>query len=264
MDDPKKLAQERFGRYAAAYVASPTHSRGPDLDRLVELVGEHPTWEALDIATGGGHTALAIAPHVRHVLATDITEAMLAAARDFVAGRGVTNVDFQIADAEDLPFAEESFDLVTCRIAAHHFPDPGRFVAEVVRVLKPQGLFLLQDQVTPEDPETAVWITSFEHRRDPSHRRALSHDEWLALLRSCGLDIETEDRFEKRLSLLKWVNDQQGTAEDLADLRERLREAPPSVRRWMRPTDVDADEAQFSIVHWVFSARRPWSWPVCC
>jgi ubiquinone/menaquinone biosynthesis C-methylase UbiE len=255
-DDQKRLSQERFGKYAASYVRSRTHSGGPDLERLVRLAGDHPAWEAVDVATGGGHTALAIAPHVRRVIATDITEPMLAAAAEFIRSRGASNVDFLLADAENLPFPPDAFDLATCRTAAHHFPDPARFVAEVVRVLRPGGLLLLQDQVTPEDRETAEWITAFEKRRDPSHNRALSRSEWLALLGSCALSVETEDRFDRRLELVKWVNDQEGTADDLAELRDCLRSAPDAVREWMRPADIDSDQATFSIIHYIFSARK--------
>ena len=253
--DSKELSQERFGRYAASYVKSSTHAQGPDLERIVELVGEQPAWEALDIATGGGHTALAVAPHVARVTATDITGPMLATAREFVLSRGATNIDFQSADAEDLPFPEDSFDLVTCRIAAHHFPAPERFVEEVSRVLRPQGLFVLQDMLAPQDPDAASWVNRFEQRRDPSHHRSLSQAEWEPLLRSCGLTIETLDRFEKRLSLEKWVSDQEGSKEDLAKLRELLEQAPETVSAWMRPSDLEGSEAAFSIIHCVFSAR---------
>jgi ubiquinone/menaquinone biosynthesis C-methylase UbiE len=254
--DAKRLSQDRFGKYAASYVVSKHHAAGPDLQRLVELAGDHPSWEALDVATGGGHTALAIAPHVARVVATDITAPMLEAAREFILRQGAGNVELALADAEDLPFAGQSFDLVACRIAAHHFPDPARFCAEVLRVLRPMGLFLLQDQVTPEDPEAADWVTRFEKRRDPSHERALSGAEWLRLLGASGFSVETEDRFEKRLSLLRWVADQEGTPEDLADLRAQLRGAPPSAAAWMRPTAIDTDEAEFSIHHRLFSARK--------
>lgn len=254
--DAKELSQDRFGKYAAGYVASRNHAGGPDLERLTQLAGHHPGWVALDVATGGGHTALAVAPHVAKVIATDLTKPMLAAAREFIQAGGTTNVEFQRADAEDLPFAACSFDLVTCRIAAHHFPHPARFVAEVARVLQPGGLFLLQDQVTPEEAGAVLWITDFEKRRDPSHQRALSRAEWLALLASSGFSVETDDRFEKRLSLMKWVAAQEGTDEDLADLRARLRRAPPAVRDWMRPTDIETGEARFSIHHCLFSARK--------
>jgi ubiquinone/menaquinone biosynthesis C-methylase UbiE len=254
--DPKELSQDRFGRYAAGYAAPWHNAAGADLERLTALAGDHPSWVALDIATGGGHTALALAPHVGRVVASDITAPMLEAAREFVGGSGAANVEFELADAEDLPSAPCTFDLMTCRIAAHHFPDPARFLEEALRVLRPDGLFLLQDQVTPEDREAAAWITAFEKRRDPSHQRALSHSEWLVLLAATGFSVETDDHFEKRLVLVKWVADQGGSAEDVAELRAQLRGAPPSVLAWMHPTDIEAGEARFSVHHAVFSARK--------
>ena len=252
--DIKRLSQERFGRYAASYVTNPTHAGGPDLARLVELVGDNPDWEALDIATGAGHTALAVAGHVAHVIATDITEMMLATARDFIFAQGARNVTFQLADAEDLPYPARSFDLVTCRIAAHHFPSPERFVREVARVLRPGGLFLLQDQVAPEEESTALWISRFEKRRDPSHHRSLSETEWEDLLLGHGFVIETVDRFEKRLDLERWVGDQGGGPEDLAELRTLLSRAPRKVKEWMRPADMKSAQASFTVHHCLFGA----------
>jgi ubiquinone/menaquinone biosynthesis C-methylase UbiE len=253
--DGKQLAQERFGKCAASYTGGWHNAAGADLERIAQLVGDHPSWVALDIATGGGHAALAVAPHVARVVATDITEPMLWAAGEFILSRGVANVEFQQADAEDLPFAAATFDLVTCRIAAHHFPDPARFVSEVHRVLRPGGLLVLQDMVAPQDPEAAAWITRFERRRDPSHQRALSAAEWLRLLGASGFSVETDDHFEKRPGLLKWVADQDGTADDLAELRAWLRQAPPAAAEWLHPTDIDAEGAAFSIHHELFTAR---------
>ena len=254
--DAKKLSQERFTKYAASYTAGWSHAGGPDLARLVKLVGDKPRWEALDIATGAGHTALAVAPRVARVVATDVTEAMLAAARDFLGSQGVRNVDFEPADAEELPFLAASFDLVTCRIAAHHFPHPERFVSEVARVLRPGGLFLLQDLVVP-DGAAATYITDFERRRDPSHQRGLSEKEWESLLLAASLVIETTDRFEKQVVLEKWVSAQGGTSEDLVDLRSRISQAPAAVREWMCPSDTDSPQAAFIIHHCLFGARKP-------
>ena len=92
----------------------------------------------LDVATGAGHTALAFAPHVAKVTATDITEEMLAQAKKLAASRGLGNVKTVPAKAEDLPFPDMSFDLVTCRLAAHHFADVAAFAAEAFRVLIPE------------------------------------------------------------------------------------------------------------------------------
>src|SRR4051794_37155000 len=109
--DHKQRVREQFGSAAQDYVTSAKHRSGRDIDRLVELAECTTDDEALDIATGGGHTALAIAPHVRHVVASDLTPKMLAAAEAFITvENNVTNVSFEIAEAEKLPFADASFD----------------------------------------------------------------------------------------------------------------------------------------------------------
>ncbi len=142
-NDKKAQVQDYFSRTAESYVASFSHRSGDDMQRLIELGEWNPQLQALDIATGGGHTALAVAPYVEQVTVTDLTPRMLEKARDFILAQGVTNARFQVADAEQLPFASERFDRVTCRIAPHHFPDLPQFVQEVARVLKPAGIFLL-------------------------------------------------------------------------------------------------------------------------
>ena len=127
----KSLVQQQFGSHAAAYATSTVHAKGASLNRLVELVKPGTHWQALDIATGAGHTAAAFAPHVARVIASDITDEMLDEARKLAAGQGARQHGDGSADAEALPFEDGHFDLVTCRIAPHHFPDIPTFVGEV-------------------------------------------------------------------------------------------------------------------------------------
>ena len=189
----KDLVQQTFGSAAQNYVTSAIHARGDDLARLVELAQPRGHERVLDVATGGGHTALAFAPHVREVVASDLTPRMLAAAERFIRDQGVTNVSFEQADAEALPFADASFDIVTSRIAPHHFPNPQRFVQEVARVLRPGGLFLLDDNMAPEDPELDAFMNRFEQWRDPSHVRASTISEWSGWMAEAGLRVEHVD-----------------------------------------------------------------------
>lgn len=208
MDDRaiKNLVQEQFGAAAQGYVASAGHARGGDLGRLVELARPRGDERVLDIATGGGHTALAFAPHVREVVASDLTPRMLAAAEAFIRGQGVTNVLFELADAEELPFADASFDIVTARIAPHHFPNPHRFVHQVARVLRPGGLFLLDDNMAPEDAELDAFMNRFEQWRDPSHVRAYTSSEWCRWMADAGLTVEHVDPLaRKRYEFADWT-----------------------------------------------------------
>src|SRR5438128_671815 len=99
MTDNKDTVRRQYGAHAAAYVTSPIHAQGASLARLVELTQPQPEWIVLDVSTGGGHTALAFAPHVRKVIAADLTPEMLAAAETFLRQQGAVNIDYQIADA---------------------------------------------------------------------------------------------------------------------------------------------------------------------
>src|SRR6266849_10036073 len=129
-NEMKAQVQDYFARTAESYVASFAHRAGDDLKRLIELGEWDPQQQALDIATGGGHTAHTVAPHVAQITVTDLTPRMLEKAREFLLSQGITNAQFQVADAEQLPFANASFERVTCRIAAHHFPNVAQSVKE--------------------------------------------------------------------------------------------------------------------------------------
>src|SRR2546427_3670259 len=196
-DQQKARVQAQFGGSADAYVLSAGHAAGEDLERLLGWGRQRGAARVLDIATGGGHTALAFAGFTPTVVATDLTLPMLAAARRFIAGQGVAGVHFVAADVDALPFRDESFGVVTCRIAAHHFPELLPAVREVARVLRRGGSFLVQDILGHDDPERAGFILEVEKRRDPSHVRAFRQLEWTAFLRAAGLTVIDEAIMEK-------------------------------------------------------------------
>ena len=254
--DAKSLSRERYSRFTQGYVESPTHAKGADLDRLIEIVAPQDDWRVLDVATGGGHTALKLAPRVARVVATDLTPEMLAAAREFVHGQGAENVDFRPADAEQLTFEPASFDLVTCRIAAHHFPDCAAFVAQSARVLKPGGVLWLQDHVLSEDPETAHYTDGFEKLRDPSHHRAFPQSGWQAMFEGAGLQVEHTEQIAKRHPFLPWAQRQDCSAEVIEQLARLLDEAPPGAAEWMQPRDLDTPEASFVNRHLLMLGRK--------
>ena len=124
---------------------------------------------ALDVGTGAGTLALALAPLVREVVGVDVVPELLEAAR-----RGAPpNVTFVEGDATHLPFENESFDLVCCRRTLHHIARPELVVAELARVTRHGGGVYVDDQIAPVDPLAAVELDRFERARDPSHTRTL-------------------------------------------------------------------------------------------
>lgn len=204
--DIKKDVKQQFGKSADSYVSSAIHKDGNDLQKLVQLATITGEEELLDIATGGGHTANAFAPLLKKVTALDLTPEMLKAAEKFIRGNGHLNVDFKIGDAEDLPFSDGIFDIVTCRIAPHHFPNANKFVEEVQRVLKPSGQFLLDDNVVPEEDDYDLFYNSVEKWRDYSHFRAWKKSEWLRMLEMNGFEVYEMHRFEKTFQFDSWCN----------------------------------------------------------
>ncbi|QOS78071.1 class I SAM-dependent methyltransferase [Paenibacillus sp. JNUCC31] len=200
----KDEVQKQFAKNAQKYVTSARHAKGEDLALLVASSQASPDMTVLDIATGGGHVANALAPLVKQVIALDLTEKMLEVAERFIQGNGHLNVEFVAGDAERLPFSNDSFDLVTCRIAAHHFPDVPSFISEALRVTKPGGRLLLIDNVAPERDENDRFYNEIEKRRDASHVRAWRKSEWIRMVELTGYRIEGMISFEKPFLFEDW------------------------------------------------------------
>jgi SAM-dependent methyltransferase len=229
-DAHARRVQAQFGPSAAAYVTSASHAGGDDLARLLAWGRACRPGRALDVATGGGHTALAFASVAAEVVAFDLTEPMLQAARDFIRGRGATNVAFAAGDVAALPFHDGTFDVVTCRIAPHHFPDVAAAVRQIHRVLRAGGSFLLQDILGHDDPDANAFITEVERRRDPSHVRAYRASEWKAFLRAAGLTVIDEGVVRKIRVWDEWTGRTRMTPEALRDLEALVRQAPERCR----------------------------------
>ena len=235
--DPHNLVRRQFGAHAQNYVTSPDHAKSDSLDRLVAVVQPRADWRVLDVATGGGHTALALAPHVREVVATDITAEMLAAAERFVRERGAGNVTFREADATALPFAEGEFDLVTCRIAPHHFADCARFVREVARVLRPGGVAAVIDNIVPGDLGAARHINAIETLRDPSHVWAYSQGDWVGFFEAAGLAITHQEVFRKARDFDFWTGMMSVDEKTKAQLQLLITQAPWPAQAALAPEE---------------------------
>jgi ubiquinone/menaquinone biosynthesis C-methylase UbiE len=257
----KKRVQEQFGASAEAYVTSEIHAKGASLDRLVLLTQPRPDWTVLDVATGAGHTAVTFAPYVAQVIANDITMRMLELTRQMAQQKGLSNVVAAAADAERLPFRDNSLELVTCRVAAHHFPALDEFMAESARVLRPGGLLAVVDNVVPGShrrdkrgraaEEAGRYVNAFETLRDPSHVRCLSLDGWQEQFYQAGLRIVRQEVADKMLDFYDWMARMRVRPEDEIRLEAMLRQAPADAAEFLRPT-FDARRAYFRLALAIF------------
>lgn len=181
--------RSQFTRQADAYIRMRQTTDEAGLRALVMLSGAQPDHRALDVACGPGFLTMTFAAHCVAVVGVDATDEFLARAQAEAASRGLRNVEFRHGDAEKLPFADAAFDVVACRAAFHHFPRPERVLAEMTRVLRPDGRVLIADMVASEDPSKAEYHNRMERLCDPTHVRALPASVFERLFSDAGLAV---------------------------------------------------------------------------
>ncbi len=231
MSDLKRRVRAQFEQAAAHYSTSPPHAQGEDLAVLVEAADLHGDEQVLDVGCGAGHAAVAFAPHVARVVALDLSPAMLSQVVALARERGVDNVTTQQGDVEQLPFPDSSFDRVVSRYSAHHWPHPRQALAEIARVLKPGGRFLLSDTVGFQEPALDTFLCTVELLRDISHVRDHTVDQWLAMFQEVGLVGQVVHRWDVWLEFDPWVQRIGTPGPAVAALRWLLRHGPQESRR---------------------------------
>lgn len=252
--EKKEQVKSTFSKYADAYATSQTHATGSDLAALVSWLDPKTNDVVLDLATGGGHVVKSLAPHVSLLYATDLTKEMLQNTSSYLTQ--FPNVQFVVADAENIPFLDNTFTIVTCRIAAHHFPHPEAFIQEAVRVLKPGGRFLFIDNAAPDDKVLAEFMNTFEEMRDPSHAKALSIEQWKELLKRNGLAPVKEETSKKTLPFSPWVN---RTLEDPAQIEAVIQffnAASPAARDYFDIVIEQDSIESFSLDQWMVMCSK--------
>lgn len=259
--DAKSAVQQQFGRAAAGYAVSAVHVGGPDLTAMLATargIAGLSHARVLDVGTGAGHTAFAFAPYVATVDALDLTEEMLDQVAKGAAERSLENIRCQLGDAEALPYPDAHFGVVTCRLCAHHVQHPRAFVAELARVLRPDGTFLLVDSIAPEDPAQDTFFNAFELLRDPSHIRNHSASQWRAMLAEVGLESELLGSFMLYQDFEGWIARLRTAPTAVAQLRHMFESAREDLRHEfeIRGFDGSGDEPAVSIPCSLLRARR--------
>ena len=246
-------SKEQFNRHAEHYANSVPHSSGESLRVLTEFAALGRYDIGLDIATGPGFTAFAIAPFCKTVIASDIAEGMLKQAAKIAADRNIQNTRFEVINAQDISYPDATFDIITCRTAPHHFSDIPQFLIEVHRTLKPDGTFLLCDTTTSENPERADWHQRAEALRDPSHAYAPAPSEWRQLVTNTGFEITHEQPTQVNMTFWDWV-ERSGTSQPVINqLHQDFSTAPDAIKNEYGIARLENNDFKF---HWpVFTCR---------
>jgi ubiquinone/menaquinone biosynthesis C-methylase UbiE len=160
----------------------------------------------LDLGCGPGIVTSLIAPEVYEVVALDLTPGMIELARQRCNELGLTNVRFEVGQAEKLPFGDRYFDIVVTRLTLHHFLSPHRAILEMTRVLKVKGLAVVADIVSSGNSSEAELHNAIEMLRDPSHVRALSEEELEKVIESADLKIIGRDSWVNEREFGEWIS----------------------------------------------------------
>lgn len=187
-----ETARQVFGRRVDRYAELDVFSDKQYYQPLLDLADPMPGDRVLDLATGTGLLAQMLARTAAKVTGADVTPEMLDKARESIADAGLDNIEFLEAAVSELPFPDGSFDLVTCRLAFHHFTDPAGALGEISRVLKPGGRYVMEDVFGPDDAATREKREQVEKLFDRSHVRAWAPAELRILLQEAGFRISGE------------------------------------------------------------------------
>jgi SAM-dependent methyltransferase len=224
------VVDDQFGPRAQAYVQSPVHASGEDLEALEALVRRLRPVRALDLGCGGGHVAYRLAAHAGAVIAADLSAEMLAAVRETAKARGLDNLATELAAAERLPFEDAAFDFVASRFSAHHWRDMPAGLAEARRVATPGAAAVFIDAVAPGRPLLDTHLQAIELLRDPSHVRDYTVGEWTAAVERAGFEVQGVTRRKLRMDFPTWTERMGTPPAQIAAVRALQQQASEEVR----------------------------------
>lgn len=209
MDNTNEV-KKNFGQRAHEYSLSSTHGNPEDLARMIGIIDPKLDDNVLDVATGAGHTAIALAKFVKNVVAIDITPEMLAEAKTASIQNGISNITFRTEDVHNLKISDCQFDIVASRFAVHHFSDVRSALQEMCRVLKPGGKLYILDCSVVDGDESEKEINRIELLRDSSHQYSYSPRLWNRLLQDLPVTIAYVSLLQSQYKLPVWF-DRMGT-----------------------------------------------------
>lgn len=228
---------EQFGHTAQAYVTSAVHASGADLQALRELVDHAGKPSVLDLGCGAGHASFAVAPGASAVTAYDLSARMLEVVARGASERQLANLTTRQGRAEQLPFADASFDLVVTRFSAHHWMDVPAALQEVQRVLRPGGKLVVIDIVAPAIPLYDTTLQAVELLRDASHVRDYRLAEWLAMLGQAGLAARHQHSWKLVMQFDEWSARMRTPPERMAAIRSLFDSAPEEAAAYFAVQD---------------------------
>jgi len=223
MDQHKNLVIDEFSKQAKGIEEGKT---GPGknfhsnvdwiLSKVQPLISNKSKVEILEVAAGTSILGRAIAKlsDSVHITALDLTPGMLNKGKEIANSEGISNISFDLGDAEKMSYKNDSFDLQITRWSFHHMQNPSSTISEMARVCKPGGYVISVDVESPDDKETADRMNHYERLRDPSHVRFLTKNQFETAFAASHLNIIHRYELTEERDAEKWMELTQTTEEN--------------------------------------------------
>ncbi|ENX17695.1 hypothetical protein F895_00839 [Acinetobacter sp. CIP 64.2] len=252
MNTQHQVNQQQYQNKSQAYLNSTVHAQGIEFAKMQHLIQSSQLKKVLDLGCGGGHVSYQIAAFADQVTAYDLTPSMVELVAEQAKQRGFDNITVQQGAAESLPFADQSFDCVMTRYSAHHWQNVAQAMAEIHRVLAPQGKVIIVDILGHSNPVMDTFFQTIETIRDPSHVRNYSLQEWMRFAESTGFRIETVEKQYLDLEFTSWTARMQTPEYAIQTIRALQKKASDQTQQYYR---IQADGSFNSEVMYLVLSR---------
>lgn len=217
-----------------------------DPEKIVSLLEPSADMIVIDLATGGGATARAIAPFVSAVSAIDSCSEAIESCAIKNGSAGITNIQPQVMDVEELLFPDGLFDAATCRLAMHHFDDLEGSLTEIARVLRNGAPLIIADRLCPDDDELSEFLHCIGRLRDNTFRTVLTKTAWKELLEKCGFRLVSESIFKETIDIDEWLNHSPLDDEEKAAIQAAFMNASSKVQDYFQVQIEDVRAAKYT------------------
>ena len=251
----QKLVQDEFSKQAEAMANAPAFSAEAIMNRFKESIAPKKSGVMLDLACGPGILLASLASTMKLNVGVDITPKMIRMARAKCLAANLVNTRFLESLAENLPFASAAYDCVVTRLSIHHFLDPLIVLREVKRILKPDGLLVIADLISSEDPTETRLHNALEQLRDPSHIRMLPESELLKVINEAGFRVISTDHWLQQRQFGEWaaIVENARSLKSLEVAMRTIAEAGITAGVNLRSSP---DSVEF-VHHWMFIVAQP-------
>ncbi|MFW2177942.1 MULTISPECIES: methyltransferase domain-containing protein [unclassified Moraxella] len=237
MTSHHQLNQQQYGDKANNYLTSQVHAQGQEFGKMQALAQQYNWQNLLDLGCGGGHVSYHLAPYVKQVTAYDLTPQMVALVEQQAKEKGLTNVQGVVGVAEQLPFANQTFDAIVTRFSAHHWHNLNQALLEMHRVLTDDGKVIIVDVLGHAHPVINNFLQTIETLRDPSHVRDYHLAEWGYAVELAGFRIEQIQKQRLPLAFDSWVTRMATPSEAVASILTLQKSVSDTVKQYYQLAD---------------------------